>query len=674
LFDPRRRLYTRSAAAGVLRLSRSEPILESRAARVLILLAPIALAVTVFGRTIAHDFLVRDDDDNIYLNTGIDTDSLSGVPGFWTAPTHGLYIPVTYTVWALIARVSGRTTIPEAHEGEIVSPALFHGANVLLHVASVALVLSLIHRGLGRRDLPAAALGAALFAIHPLQVEAVAWATGLKDVLSALLALSSLALFSRAAELRAETGKLPRLLYALSLAAFAGGVLAKPQVVVLPAIAAAFAAGVEGRPTRATLTALIPFFALGGVFAWATIGQQSEPDAFFPLVPPPLWQRPLVALDALGFYAWKLVWPASLTIDYGRNPDVALASALARPLWIVPLCAAFAVSRIRTGRRVAAAALGIAVLGVLPVLGLVPFGYQGHSTVADRYVYLSLFGCGLALAAWIASVRTPTARWVAVAALAALTIVSARQVSWWQTSSSLFRRALEVNPSDVASAYNLALAASNAGRFDEALEGYRRTIAMKEDLFQAHNNIGVILTRRGQFEEALPHLRRAAELEPAELRAKNNLGVALLRTGRFEEAVACYRDMAAIRPDSPEILVNLAVALGRSGRLDETIEVLGEAIRLKPDWPRPRTELAGAYMAQERYQDAARVYRECVAADPQNPDPHWLLAQALAAAGEREAARDAVARALELATSIPGYPPERIEQMRRHEESVRTSD
>ncbi|MGH2569585.1 MAG: tetratricopeptide repeat protein, partial [bacterium] len=148
-------------------------------------------------------------------------------------------------------------------------------------------------------------------------------------------------------------------------------------------------------------------------------------------------------------------------------------------------------------------------------------------------------------------------------------------------------------------------------------------------------------------------------------------GVALLRTGRFEEAIACYRDMAAIRPDSPEILVNLGVALGRSGRLDEAVQVLGEAIRLKPDWSRPRTELAGAYMAQERYQDAVRVYRECVEGDPRNPDPQWLLAQALAAAGEKDTARDAVTRALELAAGIPGFPPERIDEMRRHEESYR---
>ncbi|MGQ0721292.1 MAG: tetratricopeptide repeat protein [Candidatus Eiseniibacteriota bacterium] len=590
-----------------------------------------ALTVVLYARTTAYEFVIWDDQANIYANPRMAADSPGGAAAFWREPVGGLYVPVTYTAWWLLARLAGTVTRPGVHPGPIVDPAPFHAANVLAHAAAVVLAFLLLHRLLGRRSPAGAAAGAALFALHPLQVEPVAWATGLKDVLSGALGLGALLLHLRFVELRGQgRGRAAALAWAAGFLAFAGAVLAKPQAVALPLIAALLVMlTAPGTSRRGVAGPLLPHLVLAFASMAITLGTQTEEDAVLSWTPAPLAARPLLALDALGFYAAKVLWPAPLAIDYGRTPHAVLSRFPAVPFVLIPLALAALVLRLRSDRAVHRAASGMALLAVLPVLGLVPFAFQSQSTVADRYAYLSLAGVGLSLGAWVAAGRGVGRLAVAGVVLAAFAAAGQLQMPRWRTNDSLFRHALAVNPESVSATYDLALSASYAGRYDEAIGLYTRAVEIRDDFYHAHHNLGVAHNHLGRFEEALPHFARARELRPA----------------------------------APDVLLNTALALRRLARHDEAIDVLRELVKVQPDAPRPWIDLGMACLETARPEEAARAFGEAAALAPAEPMPQHLLSAALRSLGRTGEGRAAAARALELARATPGFPPQALAQL-----------
>jgi tetratricopeptide (TPR) repeat protein len=589
-----------------------------------------ALTVLLYARTTGHEFVIWDDQANIYANPFLSAESPGGLLFFWREPFGSLYVPVTYTAWWLLARTAGTTTLPGVHPGPIVDPFPFHAANVLVHAVAVVLAFLLLHRLLRRRSLAGAAAGALLFAVHPLQVEPVAWATGLKDLLSGALALAALLLHVRFAELRAAGAtRAAAAAWTAGLLLFATAALAKPQAVVLPLLAALLVPlAALGTTRRGILVPLAPHLAMAVALTASTLGMQSGEDAVLSWTPAPLAARPLVALDALGFYVAKIAWPAGLAIDYGRTPQMVLPRFPAAAFWAIPLAVGAFVMRVRADRATHRAAFGAATLALLPVLGLVPFAFQAQSTVADRYAYLSLAALGLSLGAWVAA----GSRWRLAAAggsLAAFAVVGQAQVPRWRTNDALFAQALAVNPKSVSATYDLALSASYAGRFEEAIRLYARTIELRDDFYHAHNNLGVALNHLGRFEEALPHLARAREL----------------------------------RPGAPDVLLNIALALRRLARHDEAVDVLRELVRVQPDAPRPRMELGLTLLEAARLEDAASAFGGAAALAPGDPLPQRFLAVAQGGLGRSDEARAAAARAVELARAAPDFPPQVLAQL-----------
>src|SRR5947209_1404884 len=272
----------------------------------------VAIVLLTFGRAATFEFLTWDDGLNVYENPLLNPPTVAHLAELWRRPSLELYIPLPYTLWWGIARFA-RVDFPD-EQGSQLNPWLFHIANLLVHSATVVIVFGLLRRWLARTGgdptWPAFA-GAALFAVHPIQVEPVAWVTGMRDLLCGLFAVIALWQYTRAA----ESGR--RRYWVGAAVAFAAALLSKPAAVVLPVIAVAVDVGIVGRPwRRAIVPAAIGVLALALPAVYVThVAQASEVST-----PGPLLNRLLVAGDAITFYLRQIAWPAHLSFDYGRRP------------------------------------------------------------------------------------------------------------------------------------------------------------------------------------------------------------------------------------------------------------------------------------------------------------------------------------------------------------------
>ena len=441
---------------------------RSSRSRVFLAMGGVCIGVcAVFGSLLAADFLRWDDYQVIVLNPVVKRGLFWVI---WSNPLDGLYIPATYSLWANLWSISGG------------QPWLFHAANIVLHAINAMLVL---HIGL-RLTTPACGdgmaaslLGAAVFALHPLQVETVAWITCCRDLLAAAFALGALAILlarDTPGRLVVATG-----LYVLAL-------LSKPTIAVAPVAFAAILVGAGlGSRRRLVVLGLWVVPAAAAVLVNKAI-QQKATD--LRQVAPPLLQRLWVACDSLAFYASKLIWPHPLASDYGRTPERALASP-PLPLGLCTLAAVIGCTarELAHGRQLVPGLVAAAILFAAPTLGIVSFQAQGISTVADRYAYMMIACVGWLVAVSSASLR-PAAlapAWVAVCLLATMT--SAR-LPVWQTNDAFFTDMVAKNPKSLGGLSSLAVERRMQHHIDEAEELYRR--ALHIDPLDVHAVAGLI--------------------------------------------------------------------------------------------------------------------------------------------------------------------------------------
>jgi tetratricopeptide (TPR) repeat protein len=347
-------------------------------ARLIAILLVAIAALTVDWRSAGFPFVNWDDPDLVIENRDVAHPSWAGLWRQWRYPTLGLYTPLAYTIWDALCI----DRLPDARR--------FHALNIALHAGTSVLALLILAELTA--SLPAAVAGALLFAWHPAQVEAVAWVSGMNNLLAGFFSLAAVYLYVSSTH-GARRGSV---YYALATAAFVAALLSKPTAVVVPVLAGVIAIVALRRPKRIVARELISWIAIALPFAVIARIAQPAPDVF---IPPP-WGRLIVALDALAFYVIKLVLPLRLRIDYGRTPAWLLAHRGGWVMALIPLVLAIAaIARRRRIVPIFRAALIWVVVALLPVLGLTPFEFQINSTVADRYFYIAMLGPALALAA-----------------------------------------------------------------------------------------------------------------------------------------------------------------------------------------------------------------------------------------------------------------------------------
>jgi hypothetical protein len=513
------------------------------------------VALVITGATLAalwpvigHDFTKWDDPTHVTDNARFLPPTFSSISKYWTERSFfGLYIPVTYTAWTIVGMFAG----------EPLNPHVFHAANLVLHVASaltVFWILSKLLSGDDRNPWPAA-FGALLFALHPLQVESVAWVSGFRDVFAGFLCLVAIALFISFA----TSEKRRSWRYALATLVYALALLSKPTAVVVPLMVGILGVGILRQPIRWTLMALAPWIVLA--IPCVILTKLAQPLAAS-MVIVPLWERPLIALDALAWYLYKLVLPFGLAVDYGRNPSYVHATGAIAWTWIGPLVIALLLWRIRNPWREIVTGALVFVCALLPVLGLVTFDFQFYSTVADHYVYLAMLGPALAGAALINHLRQtpgliPGLRIGAVAIMLFLALITSVQTSTWANSFTLFSHTLTVNPRSWIANSALAAFLLDHEQYARAAEYARRAIEIQPSYMEAHGNLGVALESLGHPREAMDEYRTVLQLDPNSVEAHLHLAFLYTRFNQLEDARREYEATLRIEPHNPIAHQNL---------------------------------------------------------------------------------------------------------------------
>ncbi|MFW6158934.1 MAG: tetratricopeptide repeat protein [Planctomycetota bacterium] len=534
--------------------------------------AAVLCVLACLGRVCGYDFVHYDDSVHVYANPRLKRPGVGAAWRFWKAPYKGLYVPVTYSAWtAVAAATSERSDGKTSHR-----PGPFHALNLVVHCAAVLVVFAIL-RTLLQSDWAAFA-GALLFGLHPLQVEPVAWVSGLKTVLGGLLALGAVRAYLGFA---AQPDGNRWLSYAIGLALFGLAMLSWPGALVAPVIAGVLACTMLGRPVRRAAAELGPWFALTVPIVIVT--KLAQPNAEIGAVPP-VWQRPLVAGDALTFYLSKLALPVGLVTDYGRTPGVVLGQPWVVGTAALPVVLAGLIAW-RYRRPWVLAAAGVFVAGLAPVLGLVPFQFQTFSTVADRYVYLSMLGPALAMAWLVRSGRVRVVLPVCSGLILVAAVLTARQVGYWRDTGTLLGHTLAINPDSVASRVNLGAYEEQQGRTGRAIEQYLAALALDPDEYRAHFNLGRIARKARRFETAARCFQRAVAANPDYERAQYELGVVLLKTGRLAEAARHLSISLDLSPQNREHKYwRLAQVRELQGRAAEAAELYQKALGVRPDF------------------------------------------------------------------------------------------
>jgi Tfp pilus assembly protein PilF len=568
----------------------------------------------VFYRVVEFQFLSWDDDVHVTKNPLLDPVSFSNLAQFWLHPYENLYIPASYTFFAAEAWLSQWTL------GRL-DPHVFHAACLALHLACVWLVFRLLARLI---ENPLAAwAGALCFAVHPLQVESVAWIGETRGLLAALFSLAALCWYlprDRATlELCAIAGtdRFSTRRYALASVAFALALLSKPSAAALPLMALAIDLLWLRRSLKRSLACLAPWLAL----ALLDIGLSKLLQADERIMNRPEWSlRPLVACDALTFYLRKLVVPLGLAFDYGRTPAVVLSSAGRYWAWIAPACA-LGLALASRHRRQWLTAAGIFVAGLLPVLGFVPFLYQDISTVADRYLYLPMLGVALALAVWLDRHWSRPMFAITCLLLGAFGQIAWRQTSYWHDDLTVFNHGAEVSPGSSVAQYMLGTALARADRVPEAQDHFRAAIKLNPRSAPAHNDLGATLLKLGKTAAAKLEIEAALAIDPDYAEAHSNLGNVLAREHRPQQAVEQYRIALEKKPRLAEAHVNWGNLLLEQGRVADATTHFRQAIDAQPRLASGHFRLGEALLASG---DLTRAEAELLAALRCDPD----LAQA----------------------------------------------
>lgn len=524
------------------------------------LLPPLCLLLAiflVFGRTLTGQFVQWDDPDMTWQNPHLNPPSLANLAHFWSRPEIHLYTPLAYTAWSAVAAIDGQPP----------GPALFHLLNLLLH-AGAAIFAYLLLKELVEAKW-AAWIGAMIFALHPLQVEPVAWVAGMNNLLCGMFSLAALWQFVRFI----KADKTSHLHLALATLFYAVALLSKPIAIVVPLLAAALEFWAIPKPTarRSTRSRALP------ILLWllmaapiALITRLAQPSTS--IFAPPLWDRPLIAVDALGFYAQKLFIPFHMAIDYQRTPRWLLDNFwFAWPGFLTVFLAVFlAVIAWLAAPRRWRAPLAIVPLALLPVLGLTPFDFQNYSTVADRYMYLPMLGVSLAAACAMERAGTRLIPWtLAALALVLLAARSFDQTKVWHDTETLANQQFTLDPASATGHKILGSWLSLQGRDQEAETHLKLAIDVLTDDPAADGvpwyNYGNLLIAERRYSEAIVQFQSAIpRLSGAGLaQAYINLGVALIRTGEVDRAKESFKNALKIQPDNPDARDNLNILEGK---------------------------------------------------------------------------------------------------------------
>jgi len=576
----------------------------------------LALAVItfmVFGQTVGHGFVNFDDNDYV-VNNPVVARGLTG-QGFVWAFTHfyaSNWHPLTWLSHMLDCQMYG------------LEPGGHHLTSVVLHAGNAVMLFLALWRMTGA--LWRSAFVAAVFAVHPLRAESVAWVAERKDVLSGFFFM--LTIWAYTSYARHE--KSPRR-YGLVALSFAMGLLCKPMLVTLPLVLLLLDYWPLQRrePLRRLALEKLPLLALSAASGVTTLlaqkGALRSVESF------PLHARLVAALLSYKVYLVQMIYPTRLAAFYPFPRNV--------PVWVgvmagvlLAVISAIAFTERRTRPWLLTGWVWYLVM-LAPVAGIVQVGGQAH---ADRYTYLPQIGLYLAVT-WLAAEFA--AKWqappaalggVMAAVIGILMVCSWRQTAFWQNDETLWTHALDCTTHNNVASVNLGHHFFKTGRLDEAIALYRASLEIDPDNAEYHNNLANALREKGRVDEAIVEYEKAVQHDGAFAEAQFNLGKALLLRGKTEEATARFQKTVQLRPDFPPARISLGTALLQEGQADQAATQFRRVLELRPNDAGMHVDLGLCLFESGHIEEAKAQYETALRLNPADPGIQsnlaWLLA------------------------------------------------
>ena len=559
-----------------------------------------ALTWLVFGQTLRHDFINYDDPRYVYENTKITSGvSLSGIAWAFTHIHSMNWHPLTTISHMLDCQVYG------------LKPGGHHFTNVLLHIVAAILLFLALQEMTG--TFWNSAFVAAVFAIHPLRVESVAWIAERKDVLSGVFFMLTLLAYVHYVRLP-SIGR-----YLVVVFALACGLMSKPMLVTLPFVLLLLdhwpLDRIRGRFWK-RVAEKIPLLALSAISSIGTLVAQKGAVGWTEELP--ILERINNAIISYLLYIWQMVWPANLAVFYPHPENRLLPWEIISSLLLLVCVTAIAIALRKQRPYLITGWLWY--LGMLvPVIGLVQVGWQGR---ADRYTYLPQIGLYIAITWTVADL---TALWrrqrtilstAAILTIGVLTWRAWAQTWYWRDSETLFKHALAVTTNNDVAENNLGIVYLRQGNVDEAISLLQAAVDLRPDNSPAHENLAKALLQKGKVADALIHYQKLLELQPDNIEVHNIVGTALIQQRRIREGVEEWEKVLAIQPDNGNAMSNLAWVFATSpddSLRDGTkaIQLASEALRISGNRiPILFRTLAAAYAESGRFSEAIQTAQQ----------------------------------------------------------------
>jgi tetratricopeptide (TPR) repeat protein len=607
----------------------------------------LVLTVIVFLPALTAQFIW--DDYAAIVNNPLITEP-GGLHLFWWSTIPPDYFPMTSSLFWIEWRIWG------AH------PFGYHFVNLLLHAIGVLLVW----RVLLRLKLPGAWLGAAIFAIHPVNAETVVWISEAKNTLALVFYALTLLWYLRFEDANGYSGrdapgrnsrgdaratKNSKAWFIAALAAFVLALLSKTAPAPLPFVLLGIAWWRHGRITRRDVVRTIPFFAAALALGLVTIWFQYHRAIGNEVIQ----QRPLLARVAgagwaAWFYLFKAVLPVNLMAVYPLWPINP-----ANPLVFLPgllLVAVIVVLWLRRGSwgRPGLLALGYFVLLLLPVLGFFHMSFARHSLVADRWQYFALIGPAALIAAGLAALaRRHAALRFPLPALLLLVFggLAWRHSGTYHDDETLWRTTIEHNPQATMAQSNYGEILLKRGDIDGAIDHFQKGVDAQPDYAEVLHNLGLALVQKGEHDAAIPYFRRALDIQPDSMLALKGLRIELLARGEIGEVIERCRKALQFRPNDPDILYNYGIALAAQGNLADAAATLRIVLAAQPGNVGAHVGLGEILAHQGATAEAAVHFQKALELDPSNAEARTGLAQIPLGQGTAAAENPAAPRSAE---------------------------
>ncbi len=616
---------------------------------ILTIIGFFALTFAIFGSSINNNFVAWDDTALIYNNPAVKGFSAEHLKKAFTTFDPELYIPLTFVSWQMDYTICG------------LNPAIFHLGNVILHTLNALLVLAIVKRLTGKAWL--GWLCGLLFAVHPLNVEAVAWASARKDVLSSFFFLGSITTYLR------YRSRSNLMIYGVSIFLFLLALLSKVSVIMLPLSLLLIDWFQKRTIDRSLIIDKLPYFILSIVFGIvALFGKQEVLESTG------LMAKILMAAKSTVFYLQKLIIPTDLTVMYPYNDPVLMTSMdFAVPALLI--CGLIALI-IYLSFRWRPGAFGLAFFMVNLIPSFTNFAKGGEVYVAsDRYAYIPSIGIflivGLALQ-WLitrAADKRSLDRNIGIGAIAALGVIvtfgfaAHAQTAIWQDSETLFSDVSQKQPSAIAAHVNLGILARESGQLDKALEHIRAAAAIRKRI-EVYTNFANIYKLQGRIDLATKEFEQAMVAFPTKPEPHVGLGIIYQEQGKNDAAIAEYKRAIELEPDYTVAYNNLGSLYEHLNHLPEAQAELKKALTVNPYFTEGHYSLGIIYERQKKISEAASSYQQALALNPMHTEAALRLSALYLQAGRN-------GEALALLKNILGYDPENEQAKAIIQEMVR---